>query len=929
MTLLLAVYAISSHAQIDGASDTSFNKIDTGYGYGVGVDSFIRAMAVQTDGKILIGGDFTNYDHISANCITRLNSDGSKDSSFKVGIGTNGKVRSIVLQSNGKILIGGDFTKYNGTSVNYIARLNNDGSLDTSFISRIGANGYIKQIAIQSDGKIIIGGGFTSYNNSTVNYLTRININGLLDTSFHSGNGFDDSVNAIKIQADGKILVGGGFISYNGKTVNYLTRLNTNGTIDASFNTGGAGPNLAVNAIGLLSNNKIVLGGYFFTYNSTTANFITRLNTNGQIDTSFNTGRGFDNYVFTLAVQADDKVIVSGNFMSYYKNVVLHSKSEMVRLKINGDLDSSLFLNQAFPVWAGSTRVAQPVSPQIVIQADGMILLGGSKNMSDISGVSYITRIAKDNGQIDKSFDAGNGAGGIVHKIAIQSDGKILAGGDFYTYNKKIVSNIIRTTSNGSIDTSFHTGIGFDASINDIAIQNDGKIIIVGDFNHYDNASFIHLIRLNPNGSIDTSFHVGTAFSILKFGNVNDVHTVAIQSDGKILIGGNFVAYNGIGVAASPLRLNADGSIDTSFHLSNGGNIYSIAIQTDGKIIIGGELIAQNTKRIIRLNSDGSRDLSFNPVGVGAGTGDQIYTIKVQNDGKIIVGGTLTSYNTNSVKNLIRLKTNGLIDTTFKSSISMTVNDLAIQNNGAILVCGSNFISRLNPDGSLDNSFNVGNGPNGTMVKSIALQPDNKKLLIGGDFTAYNRIGKNRIARIFTSSNPLNIEYGYFKVTKQNETSLIQWSTVSETNSKYFILQRSDDSKYFSDIATINAKGNSLTGNEYQFIDSKPLDGINYYRLKETDINGTVSYSKAIQIIFSKSSKIFIYPNPAKDFVRVDGNHLDLIRITDIAGKTKVIKKVNNSNTTTIDISYFIKGIYLITVKDINGSIQTEKLMVE
>ncbi len=202
--------------------------IDPSFNIGTGVTGFntsVHSIALQPDGKILAGGDFTTFNDTTQNRLVRLNSDGALDASFDLGTGFDSQVRSITLQPDGKILVGGFFTAFNGTTQNRIARLNSDGTLDTSFNIGTGFNGPVHSIALQPDGKILAGGGFTSYNGQTQNKLVRLNSDGTLDTSLDLGTGFSYGVISIALQPDGKILVGGLFTKYNGTTQSRIARL--------------------------------------------------------------------------------------------------------------------------------------------------------------------------------------------------------------------------------------------------------------------------------------------------------------------------------------------------------------------------------------------------------------------------------------------------------------------------------------------------------------------------------------------------------------------------------------------------------------------------------------------------------------------------------------------------------------------------------
>ncbi len=158
-----------------------------------GANGAVYTTILQPDGKILIGGQFTTYNGITANRIARLNTDGTLDTTFTVGTGADSSVNTITLQPDGKILIGGAFTTYNGTTVNHVARLNADGTLDTTFVTGTGTNGSVFTIALQPDGKILIGGWFTTYNGTTANYIARLNTDGTLDTTFTTGTSNDMS----------------------------------------------------------------------------------------------------------------------------------------------------------------------------------------------------------------------------------------------------------------------------------------------------------------------------------------------------------------------------------------------------------------------------------------------------------------------------------------------------------------------------------------------------------------------------------------------------------------------------------------------------------------------------------------------------------------------------------------------------------------
>ena len=203
-----------------GAKDPSFDT-----GVPVGFDSNVSTILQQSDGKILVGGWFTSYQGVAANRIIRLNSDGTRDPSFNTGTGFDFDVDTLAIQTDGKILVGGWFTSYQEVAANRIIRLNSNGSIDTSFNIGTGFNNTVSTLAIQSDGKIVVGGQFTTYQGVSANRIVRLNSNGSIDTSFNIGTGFNNWVNTLAIQSDGKIVGGGTFTSYQDQLAGYLTRV--------------------------------------------------------------------------------------------------------------------------------------------------------------------------------------------------------------------------------------------------------------------------------------------------------------------------------------------------------------------------------------------------------------------------------------------------------------------------------------------------------------------------------------------------------------------------------------------------------------------------------------------------------------------------------------------------------------------------------
>jgi hypothetical protein len=290
-----------------GNINNSFN-VGTGFDSGFFGDELVSTIVVDSNNKVLVGGFFSKYNGQNQNSIIRLNSDGSKDTSFNNYFPTTNSsnfqtIEAIVIDSNNKILVGGSFTTFSGSSQNYLIRLNSDGTKDTSFNIGSGFNGPVSSFAIQSDGKILVGGNFATFTGSTQNNLIRLNTDGSKDSTFNIESGFNGGITSIAIQSDGKILVGGAFTTYQDSTQNNLIRLNSDGSKDSTFDIGsGFDFGIRNGCVKIDSNAKILVGGFFTTFNGSSQNYLIRLNSDGTKDTSFNIGSGPNSFVGAIKI---------------------------------------------------------------------------------------------------------------------------------------------------------------------------------------------------------------------------------------------------------------------------------------------------------------------------------------------------------------------------------------------------------------------------------------------------------------------------------------------------------------------------------------------------------------------------------------------------------------------------------------------------
>jgi uncharacterized delta-60 repeat protein len=681
----------------DGTLDASFNTKS-------GANAPVTSMGLQSDGKIIISGTFTLFAGQTVGSIARLNPDGSFDASFNLagmystpGVSAGG-ITDLTVAPNNKIYIGGSFTSYNGTSIPRFARLNPNGDLDTSFVTGTGPNSSIQTMALQADGKILITGFFATYNTIASKSLARINTDGSFDSTFVVGTGLNNTARDFVIQPDGKIIIGGQITTYNSVAKNGIFRLNADGSDDTSFSVSGTGA--SVFSIVRQSDGKLVVGGNFTGIGGTVRQSIARLNTDGTFDASFDAGAGLSasTLINELAQQADGSIVMVGNFTSYNGT----SRSGIARTNANGTLDATL----------APTATQAGFILAMYHQTDGKVLIGGQFTAVNGTPRSNVARLNAD-GSLDASFNPGTGAvGGIVESFAVQTDGKVIVGGEFTTFNGTASKTIVRLNADGTLDTSFVVGTGTDGGVLTLALQADGKILVGGVFTTYNSVAGNNLVRLNTDGSRDTTLVTGT-------GPNSTVHKIVVQADGKILVGGDFATYNAA-AKTRLMRINADGSVDAAFNPTIVGGVNDFVLQADGKIAMVGAFTTVNTitrNRIARLNADGSLDTSFDP-GTGFAGGSPI-AICALPDGKFLVGGQFTSANGLTKNRLVRVRANGSFDNKFLSGLGPT-------------------------------------GPSSSAVRAIIAH--NGKYLIGGDFLNYNTSARTGLV-LMSNTNKVPVDF--------------------------------------------------------------------------------------------------------------------------------------------------------------------------
>ena len=746
-----------------GALDTGFDP---------NADLSVSVITLQADGRILVGGNFTQFTPNGATTaivtpdFARLNSDGTIDSTF-IRPNPTDAVTAIAVQPDGRILVGGRFISLNPIDAsssqagNQIIRLNSDGSLDEPFILEVGINGVVNAIVVQTDGEVVLGGNFNQINAPDApercNNIARFDSNGLAEISFNPGN--TDSVLAVAIQpSTGDFILGGSFTNIGGVTAQFLARVTTAGVLDTTFNPQVNG---IISRIVTQSDGSLLISGNFTTVQGTARNGLARLNPDGTLDPTFDPDPNVVGSVLAIYVQPNGQIVLGGNFTALQPNKATLQTQRLYIARVNSDGS----LDTGFDPEANSAVTT------IVPQSDGRMIIGGdftglqpgaaTNTNANLVSISYVARVNKD-GSIDQSFNPN--PNGSVNSVAIQPNGDIVMGGTFTVLGPNFGPSltqyyVARVTPAGDIDTSFVTVV-LNGTVAGVQLTPSGQIYINGPFStsaispnsFFGTQTGNYFLRLNANGSTDTTFPVALN---------GPVESFVQNSDGSLYVAGDFTAI-GTTLVGNFVHMTAAGAYDPAFTLSSGSAGFSptgvlgssvvsaMALEATGQVVVGGSFpsgIGGGTSaNIARFNLNGGPDLGFNPNANGA----------------VNAVATLSSSTPLSTQlaGVTWLNADGTPHQAFQFpsgfQISGTVNVIVVDPNYAkdpansyIYVAGgfynnssgaigANLIRFNYQTGQLDTSFDP--NPLGT-VKALAIQPSDGKIIIGGDFTTVQPIG--------------------------------------------------------------------------------------------------------------------------------------------------------------------------------------------
>ncbi len=513
--------------------------------------------------------------------------------------------------------------------------------------------------------------------------------------------------------------------------------------------------------------------------------------------------------------------------------------------------------------------------------------------------------------------------------LALQQDGKIIAAGRYSDNNSFNAGLIARLNADGSPDASFGTTgkvsfeIGNQENVMALAVQPDGKILAAGYYigtdGHY------AVLRFNPDGSLDNTFGSGGIDTFSFFEGM--ARSMVVQTDGKILLGGTDYTGNS---SSHIMRLNTDGSVDSTFGINGrmryqlgpaDSDIFKLILQTDGKIIACGYVRQSNDYRmsVARINVAGTIDSAFGTNGLAvADSGNSFgYAVALQADGKILAVGE-GSNGVNDDALIMRWNADGSLDNSFGvngrlqfpvSTQEDEIRGVAVDTSGKILVGGTTriptnymnaFVARLNSDGSFDNSFGTSgiaisslNGVYGAEIWAAAIQPDNK-FLVAGNF--YNTASASRdfaIARFRTVCSTID-------------------TSVSITTTSLTAVQPNGTYQWF------NCDSNSIVAGATNALFMPPSEGSYAVAIVVdgcADTSACVSL-QGVGISEKEHITMSASPNPFHSFLQISVTETEedaMLELIDLTGRLVARAPVTHQKK-LLDTSLVNTGVYLLRI---------------
>lgn len=581
----------------DGTVDAGFAAGSGFYQSVSGTPGVVRSLMLRPDGRMVAAGEFDSYNGTARQCMASVLPSGALDATFQPGstvcsdVDVGSVIRS-VLMPDGTIVTTGqtDFGIYSSVLV----RLLPNGAVIASYSTLI--SGGVRALAARLDGGVTVGSlGWLTFGEDQVGPLFGVLPSGRWDETGFTPNlgiaeGANGSVYAVARQGDGRMIVAGYFQQYGGVTVSGLVRLNPDGSLDRTFTAGPFtrdGYPVPVSDVAVKPDGTVVAVGYFTSVAGKYNGGIVQLLPNGAVDPSFYSNSGFGGIPVSVAVAPDGKIVVAGQFTNYAGFM----GSGLVRILPNGGWDPG-FVPSPSPSDSGIFDIA--------LQPDGKVVAVGRFDSYRGTPRTNVMRVNAD-GSVDATFDTGSGCRipdewAYVDAVTVTSDGAVTIGGNFTVCDGHVRSQVARLLPNGSVDPAFDSAAGFAQkegglpTVDSVAVQRDGSVVVAGRFSTYGGVARPGLARLLPDGTLDPTFVPGRAFEQDYDYSYYNLSALDIADDGRITVGGWFSAFDGaVPRPAGIVRVLPTPSAPTGLSVANGDGQALVSFTPPASVVDGYE----------------------------------------------------------------------------------------------------------------------------------------------------------------------------------------------------------------------------------------------------------------------------------------------------------------------------------------------------
>lgn len=564
----------------DGMLDPSFNV-------GNGPNAQVFCLLPMEDGSVLIGGRFSEVSGHPVRGVARLMENGMVDPLFNpmaTAMDEYVSVNDLVLDTEGRIIAGGSFTLPGDPQQKNLMRFLSNGTLDGTFPIASGTSSSVNVLEKRPDGSILVGGLFSSVNAEPRSALALLLPDGALAPDFLPDlrHHYGPDVKGIAQTMNGDLVVWGRLNSIEGRNHIDMARLKNTGDRDPFFNP-GRGVGGSSTGMVAMTDGRIAIGGDFVSYNDEPRPYLAFLTSDGDLHPTFNGGSGPNAPVDLIIPLPGDRLFIAGGFTNY--NGVPTPRVAVV------DAFGALVEGFSFP----NEVVPNSHRPSAALALDdGSILLATVPSSQPHNWVGTLRRF-QPNGTLDPSFQPPSPMYGGIYAMLEQPDGRILIGGSIHPGSTSAPRGLARLMPNGSIDPSFSIGTGIGPSsssgVADIVLTPDGRIIIVGWFSVFRNANAACIACMDPNGTPCQDFSTQGAFSAGFYSSL--ISTIALLPDGRMVLGGYFQNYDGWETSGMAVAL-PNGVADPTFGIGSGPDYVPVAwirqvlVDADGHYLIHG-----------------------------------------------------------------------------------------------------------------------------------------------------------------------------------------------------------------------------------------------------------------------------------------------------------------------------------------------------